>query len=459
MMKPFLIFFPFSMSFFLGYLLINIIFQDDRKPDPFIHFFLSCGLGLGLSSSITFYSFIITNIFNTLLIICIHLLLIFSLLIFYLLFQKIDTYKKNKKPSSFTMKNIFLFILLAICFIPAGMQAKFYPNGGWDAWAVWNFKAKFLFLSQGEWKNLFDPILWRTSPHYPLLLPLINVWGWTFTKTPLPSVPLTTSLIFTFLTCGLLFACLRDMTKSSLTFFAPLILITLPFYNSLATSQYSDITLSYYLLASIYCLIMTIHLNKFSYAFLSGIFLGILSFSKPEGMVASILLLAIGTLQFLLFEPKKISLKTKSIPLLFLLLGTALAILPSIIFKATCSPGNQTFINGLMSESNPITFYRVKMVFAFLFMELKNGKWNGIWLVLFLGLVLSKGKCFSTKTIIIPLFLLAYLASVLFYYFLNTYFKIEWWLSVTLSRILFSLLPVMLFWVFISLWEGDKRNP
>lgn len=452
-----LVILPFVFSYLLGHLLLALLFRNDRKLDSLTHFFLAGGLGLGMSSIISFYSFLITDLFNKIFVLSVHALLLFSFCCILLLQKKKPSSLLNKGAPESKIKSLLFFVFLSVLFIPVWIQSKFYPMGGWDAWSVWNFKAKFLFLSMGEWKNLFDVRLWRTSPHYPLLLPLINIWGWTFAKSPSSFVPQLTSVVFTFLVAGLLFSTLKSFTKNAFSLFAPLLLITLPFYNTLATSQYCDIVLSYYCLASVYCLIMTIHLNKSSYAFLAGVFTGMLAFTKPEGLIASLLLLAIGLTQFLLFERKKIQLKTKRAPLLFLSLGALLAFLPSIFFKSFCSPGNQTFINGFMSESNPVSLYRLKMIFAFLLLELKSGKWNGIWILLVLGLVLSKGRCFSKTTSLIPFFAFTYVTVVLFYYFLNTYFLIDWWLSVTLSRILFSLLPILLFWMFASLWKGDKK--
>lgn len=449
-MKILLTALPFLLSLPLGYLLIELIFYKGQKPQPFVQLFLASGLGLAASGYLTFFSFALLNHLNKVLIVGIHIILILLLFVIKLNFLKSKTSRWNDE--SLTSRNIGLWIILLAAFIPIWFQAKYYPYGGWDAWSVWNFKAKFLFLAGDKWQNLFDPILWRSSPHYPLMLPLINVWGWIFLKNPNHTVPLITSIAFTFLTAGLLLSALISSTKSHFSIFAPLLFLTLPFYGKLATSQYSDLVLGYYAFASLYCIIENFKNKRISYAVLAGIFLGFLSFTKPEGMILVLIIVGLSML-ILLLNRKKTTKDFWKLSIVCLLVAAFFAALPTIIFQIQYSPANQTFINGLTSKDNPSTFYRAKMIGAFILMEFRSRKWNWIWILLLLGMLLSYRRCFRREMIIIPISLLIYLSAVLFYYFLNTYFDIRWWLTVTLNRILFSILPIMTFWIFDSIWR------
>jgi hypothetical protein len=449
-MKTLLITLPYLLSLPLGYILIELIFHKSQKPNPFVQLFLALGLGLSASASLTFFSFVFLNNLNKPLTIGAHVLLISLMFIVKLNFLK-DT-SSRWKDSSINPTNIILWGVLIVTFIPIWLQANHFPYGGWDAWAVWNFKAKFLFLAGDKWQNLFDPILWRSSQHYPLFLPLLNVWGWIFSDNTSSTVPLLTSLVFTFLTVGLLFSALLSSTKNTFSILAPLLLMTLYFYGKLATSQYSDLIVGYYALASLYCLTESIKYRRAPYAVLAGLFMGALSFSKPEGMMLALIILFSGTAVFL-FDKKNTERNHTKLSIICLLAATLLALVPTIIFKIQYSPGNQTFVNGLLSRTNPSTIFRMKMAVAFLSAELKSPKWNGIWILLFLGMLLGYRRCFKKDIIIIPATLLIYLVAVLFYYFINTYFDISWWLSVTLNRILFSLLPITVFWIFNSILE------
>jgi hypothetical protein len=47
--------------------------------------------------------------------------------------------------------------------------------------------------------------------------------------------------------------------------------------------------------------------------------------------------------------------------------------------------------------------------------------------------------------------LLLYLGAVMAYYAVNTFFEIDWWLSTTLARILFALIPTIVLWIGVAL--------
>ena len=277
---------------------------------------------------------------------------------------------------------------------------------------------------------------------------------------PTPLVPQLTSLLFTVLTCGLLLAILLKSTNSPWIIIGPGLLLTLPFYSLQAVSQYSDIVLSFYFLAGLFCISETLHPVQASkakrlppgtsaYAVLAGFFLSLAAFTKPEGLVAAGLIALLTSILWLTTSYSN-SLKIK----LLLLFATAMAIgaIPSFIFHTLYSPGNLTFINGLTSQNKPVSLYRLKMILAFLLIELKSAKWNGLWLLLGIGIIFCGKRCWRREIVILPLFMFSYLVIVLIYCWINTYFPIGWWLQVSLNRILFSLLPIAVFWIFSSLW-------
>lgn len=450
-----MIFLPFIISGLTGYLLLDLV---TRKAEPMnfaLKLILGIGLGLGLSSHLTFYSFLFLNHLAPKWIIAVHLIFLGVLIILRTFRtgdakagplptatcedgrvpQRQDPSQNIKKQITLIVVSIFTLIVVALVIV----QARVYPYGGWDAWQVWNFKAKFLLLAGDDWKNLFAPELWRSSPHYPLLLPLINVWAWLFTQKPVDTIPMITSVGFTFLTIGLLCSALWQRTKNIFSIVPGFLLLTLPFFNLLATTQYCDIVLSFYLLAAIVTLK--------EYKLVSGLFTGCLAFAKPEGMVAALLILFIA-----------IVLTARNLKALWpFILGLGAAFLPVFAFHIWLSPGNQTFINGLTSTLKPATWQRFEIIMVYFVTELKSGKWNGVWFLLLLGIILS-GKKSWTDNKITAGFLWLYLAVIIAYYQVNTYFEITWWLSVSLNRILFSLLPLFFFWTFSSILTSTKKK-
>ena len=329
-----------------------------------------------------------------------------------------------------------------------------------------------MFLAKDHWQNMFDPILWRSSPHYPLLLPSMNVFFWIMQDTPTTTGPLINSIVFTFLLLGLLIFGLKDLTKSIFSAVPAIFILSLPLFQKLAYSQYNDLLVAYFLLASFFCLIKTKETNLPEFSFLGGIFLGVLSFTKNEGLLAALLILLL-SFPYLFWRNKQLS-KTKIIKFLFI--GLFLGAISTLIFTFFYAPKNITFINGLVSSEKPITLMRIKIILAFYFFELFtpiwnliavikhnpkaiiDAKWMGIWVVTVIIIIMNFKKCFALKLWIIPVFLLLYNFIIIFYYLINTYFQIDWWLQVTLHRILFSVLPTVMFWIFYSLWQENKNS-
>ncbi len=445
---------PYLLSWFMGFMITQYVFRQAQRPAWPVRLFLAGGLGAGISAGLQFMSFWLLDGRHNALTVMAHLLL--GTLLAYLLWQYKPRRQHKIRRTETNWKQAAASLVFILACLPLWFQSQYYPLGGWDAWQVWNFKARFLFLAGNHWKNLFHPVLWRSSPHYPLLLPLFNVWAWSFFNHPAVLVPQLTALFFTVLTMALLSTVLWESVQKPWVMLGPILLLTLPFYGLLAISQYSDIALSFYFLAGFFCLCETLRAEKRSgpsrqppgrltYAALGGIFWGMAGFTKPEGLVAAgIACLMTGILWLTSDYPKAVKIK------LFLSLALALGIIsiPSIVFHLKYSPGNLTFVNGLASTQQPVTLYRLKMILAFLLTELKSSKWNGLWFLLGFGIILGGRRCWRRDQVILPAFLLLYLTAVLGYCWINTYFPIGWWLQVSLNRILFSLLPIMVFWVF-----------
>jgi len=420
---------------------------------------------MGISAQITFLSFLIFDQLNPFFIKTISFLFLLTLFIAYCV-NCIKT--KNLPLKNFPFKDIFPILILGLISIPLWIQSSFYAFGGWDAWSTWNFKAKFLFLGGEHWKNIFDPVLWRTSPHYPLFLPLINVWGWLFTAEPTHHIPVLTSFIFTFLTIGLLFSGLKKYTNTYWALLPTIFLLTTPFLHKLSLSQYADGILGYYLLASFLCLILakTEHCKVF--AFIGGCLTGFLSFTKSEGLIAAFFLIVLSA-PYILWKNTN---KNKA-PLIYaFLIAAGIAFIPTILLKILYSPGNQTFVNGLTSIDMPSNLIRFKITLGFYLVEMFGLIWNiviflnpkstmnyiemkwcSVWVVLLTGFLLANRRGFKQPLIIFPCFLTLYGTTLTFYYYLNTYFPIEWWLQVTLNRVLSAILPITLFWIFWAMWE------
>ena len=68
------------------------------------------------------------------------------------------------------------------------------PHGGWDAWAIWNQKARFLYRGDAGWMALLA-IDW-SNPAHPLLVPMTVARLWAYAGGESTIVPATVAMVF-----------------------------------------------------------------------------------------------------------------------------------------------------------------------------------------------------------------------------------------------------------------------
>ena len=90
------------------------------------------------------------------------------------------------------------------------------PHGDWDAWAIWNQHARFLFRGGGSdaWRA-FLAINW-SQPDYPLLLPasVARVWAYAGHESTLG--PALIAIVFGIASVALVVTALDGIARGSL---------------------------------------------------------------------------------------------------------------------------------------------------------------------------------------------------------------------------------------------------
>src|SRR5579872_43185 len=88
-------------------------------------------------------------------------------------------------------------LLIAVLLVTVAMSAAWEanPQGNWDAWAIWNLRAKFL-AAPGMAARAWSPMLSATHPEYPLLLSGFIAACWRDAGTTSDFAPITASYLF-----------------------------------------------------------------------------------------------------------------------------------------------------------------------------------------------------------------------------------------------------------------------
>ncbi len=179
-----------------------------------------------------------------------------------------------------------LIAALALLIATQVSMVRAAPHGNWDAFAIWNLRAKFL-LAPGElWKNAASPLLERTHPEYPLLLSGFVARTWRLAGAVSPAAPLATGYLFAAAVVALLVALLSLSRGTAAGLLAALVFFASTSYLEQISWQYADIPLSFYFLATFGCLLLGVfHTGRqalVAYA-LAGFFAGFAALTKDEG--------------------------------------------------------------------------------------------------------------------------------------------------------------------------------
>jgi 4-amino-4-deoxy-L-arabinose transferase-like glycosyltransferase len=170
------------------------------------------------------------------------------------------------------------------------------PHGKWDAWLIWNMHARFLYRSGEAWREVFAGGMDWSHWDYPLLLPLSIVRGWKYSGNDSIYIPAAFALLFTLLTLGLLLCALAFLRSRIQGCLAAMILLGTPFFIVLGASQFADVPLAFFMLATLVLLFLPARSpeNRSGALVLSGIAAALCAWTKNEGLL--FLLIVTGSL-------------------------------------------------------------------------------------------------------------------------------------------------------------------
>ena len=157
------------------------------------------------------------------------------------------------------------------------------PNGAWDAWSIWNLRAKFLAggMASRAWSA---ELAGTTHPEYPLLLSSAVARCWVCGANADPAVPATIAYGY-FLSLAAAAAgglwLLRGPTSGLL---AGLVLVCTPGLVAEVPAQYADIPIATYFLGAL----LFVLLDRPVWA---GVLAGFAAWTKDEGVLFCVVLL------------------------------------------------------------------------------------------------------------------------------------------------------------------------
>jgi len=160
------------------------------------------------------------------------------------------------------------------------------PHGEWDAWSIWNLRARFFVRGGQFWKDAFSSQLFWSHPDYPLMLPGIVAMLWTLAHTESTAAPIAVAFLFCLGTAGILTSTLGILRGKAQAFIAGILLIGTVSFTENAANQYADIPLSFAIIATLALLcLQDRHPEDLRFSVLAGLMAGFAAWTKNEGLM------------------------------------------------------------------------------------------------------------------------------------------------------------------------------
>jgi hypothetical protein len=466
-MYPLAVFSPFL----IGTSIIVILFPKEslKKVNLLIGICLGIGLGLGITSSLAFLWLATDGQLTSK-----YYIGEFGLAAFLALFAIYRIFSLNETQSdpglcSNTeysnlgwLKNIFLILLV---FSVASYLLKTFgdsPHGKWDAWAIWNFRARWLFRGGDQWAYAFSNYVMDSHPDYPLLLPVSVYRAWNLVGKDIVSIPILIAGFFTFGSILLILSSIAMLRGQNQGYLAAIMMLLTTKFLKVGAHQYSDAPLAFYILSTI--ILFSIKERYPTAAlrimFLAGLTASCSFWTKNEGLIFCVLIILVHFIGDMIKNDWRRSLKEFS----SFLLGLTPVLCTLISFKLKFAPPNDIvnlnrlsyFWNNLLNFDR---YHMVLMAFAKEIFFFNDGVF--ILLAVYLSIsginkVLLNNRQFFAQAALPVLLLGCYFFTYVIFSH-NNLNDLEWHLSSSLDRLVIHIWPA---WVFLFFYcvNGPEKS-
>ncbi len=460
------LFFPIFLPLLIGFFIIRCLlnFQVVRGAHLLLEISLAWGLGMGISSVLAFFWLIVFKSWNQgLMILELSIFLVVLLLATYLKSSRarqtlqLASSLSPAKDSLLLVISFYLFLIYALFMFLILVYIN--PHGRWDAWYIWNVRARFLYRAK-DWIDAFSPLLAHSD--YPPLLPLNIARCWFQIKQETIVVPALLSLLFTFGSVGIIVSSFFIICDRIKGYLAGLILMGTPFFIFLGADQIADNPLAFYFLATMVLFYLYDMDQKIGVGLLvlAGTMAGFSGWTKNEGLL---FIIAIPLAR--LFVPKQ-PWGTYGKTMIFFLMGIFPILFTIIIFKSYIAPPNDLWghqgLDTLFKNLVDLTRY-LQIGKAFGLTLYNFGYWPSISLNL---LLIIYGYMFGFSWVRLRGDLLSLLALFLimfsgyFFVFVFSPQDLSWHLRTALERLFLQFWPSFLFIYFLLMPSpSSTENP
>ncbi len=319
------------------------------------------------------------------------------------------------------------------------------PHGDWDAWAIWNQHARFLFRGgDGSWRE-FLSIAW-SQPDYPLLLPasVARVWAYAGHESTLG--PALIAMVFGIACVTLVVTTLDGQRR----WIAGAVMLGATTFLTQVPSQAADVPLACFIVSTVAVtfgdVLRTPTPESRIPAFVAGSTSAMAAWTKNEGVVFVLLMFLVAVVVAVRRRDGR--------QLLWSIAGAAPILIAVVWFKLALAPSSglvegqslTVILTRLMDPARHATVIelvaqhamRWSAPFAYAVFPLVS--LVAIWMAV------RVGGSVRVMTLVLGLMLVSY-----YVVYVTTPFDITWHVTTSVDRLLVQLWPALVLTVFLGL--------
>ena len=339
-----------------------------------------------------------------------------------------------------------LIVMLGLFVASFVSVSELNPQGGWDAFSIWNLRARFL-LHSASWKFAVTPYPVGTHMEYPLLLSSVVARGWKYAGSFPALEPAAIALVFAVALVMLLVSALAIERGTSVGLLAGVVLLANPSLWNQAPLQYADIPLAYFFLAAMALIVLggrSPHGAR--WLSLAGVFGGFAASIKNEGLLLVVALAAALLVSAWSASGWRSAIREAGI----FLLGALPGLLLALWFKAAFAPPDP--LAGQVSAG-----VGQKLSDAGRWLQITGGFLKQAWELYLIPLALLGATCALLRLrprrerTLTPMIAVLVVLAGYFGIFLVTGYDLEWLFSSALDRLYLHVWPAVVLAVFLLL--------
>lgn len=183
-------------------------------------------------------------------------------------------------------------VSVALAALAVARRAALEPAGGWDAYMIWNLRARMLYAFAHDVRAAFPPEVITSQPDYPVLLPSLVVQGWSAAGGVTGRVPLALSVAIGVAAAGVSTAGVAAIRGPGAALLVAALLATTPAYVGATGAQYADQLVALFIAASAIAAWHGLERERAAphLLALAGLFASFAAWSKNEGALFAVAL-------------------------------------------------------------------------------------------------------------------------------------------------------------------------